>query len=225
LIYQSLTQYNSQIQNKLLPELIFYLLENNTRTRNYATEALQHVSNLAIIEKQLPNLINTLCAGLALDPHFANASLSALTKLSKDLHNLSPEYLYTFGQTILQFLKGERGTSSVYAALEILKVTISLLPEESMLKALQILSEEVKSWEIKKKQKFMMPIAQILQKQDGDMLLKMFGYWNTVVKQVQTMKTKKSSKKGKSQVRKKRKKNKREFIHLRGNSSTTKTES
>jgi len=199
LIFQQLPEYNPQIQNKFLPELIFYVLENNTKTRNIAIEALSHLSQLSISHNSLPDLLNTLCAGLALDSHFSNGSLTAITKLSKEFNKLPQDYLYTFSQTILQFIKGDRGTSSIHAALDIIKVIITLISDENKLKVLQTLSDEVKSWPVKKKQRFMMEVAEILRdsKQDGDLLVKMFGYWNIVVKQVQTMKTKKAAKKEK----------------------------
>jgi len=192
LLLSNLEQFNPEIHNKFLPELIYYLLENNAKTRTYAIDTLSHLSALAISQNALPTLINTLCAGLALDSHFSNGALSALTKLSKDFHKLPAEYLLSLIQTILHFIKGDRTSSSIYSALDIIKVIIPLLSQENILKALQSLSDEVKSWQIKKKQKFMMPIAEILRdsKQDGDQLLKMFGYWNIVVKQVQTMKKK-----------------------------------
>jgi len=91
-----------------------------------------------------------------------------------------------------------------------------ILSKDNIIKILQSLSEEVKTWQTKKKQKYMMNIAEILRdsKQDGEMLLIMFGYWNNVVKQVQTMKTKKAAKKEKNKlVRKERIKRENSYLY------------
>jgi len=206
-------KYNLEIHNKFLPEIILYLLVNNTKTRNSATEALLLLSKLAVKESQLPNFINTICAGLALDEHFSNASLIALTKITDIYQHLSPEYLFSFTQTISKFLKGNRPPSSVNAALQVLKSTISLLPDDKIVTVIQSLSEEVKLWNNRRRQKFIMLFAEILResKQDQESLMKWFGFWNIVVRKVQHINSKKAAKREKRKLENKEKK-KREYM-------------
>jgi len=102
---------------------------------------------------------------------------------------------------------------SVNAALQVLKATISLLPNDKIVNVIQSLSEEVKLWNNRRRQKFIMLFAEILResKQDQESLMKWFGFWNIVVRKVQHINSKKAAKREKRKLENKEKK-KREYM-------------
>jgi ribosomal RNA-processing protein 12 len=161
----------------VLPEVLLGLKEANEKTRSMSNELVVKMGFAAMKTSQLSSgasitqFVSTVLAGLAGSPHLMSATVTALTRLVYEFHDLLGSELVKNLLSNVTLLLRAKSREVVKAAMSFVKVIIGVLPTEELLPHLESLVPNLCDWRGNGKNHFRLKSRYIFEK-----LIRKVGY-------------------------------------------------
>ncbi len=151
--------------NAILPELIICVKAQHKKTCDEALAAAINLSRIMVSKAALMGLVKKLLAGLAgKSVEFRVGTIVLIGRLLYEHHEeLSPEFTMEVSNLIVILLK-ESDVKVVKAAMNYIKVLVSVLPKERVEGYIDVLANGLLVWTGKYKAEFRLKIRYILKK-------------------------------------------------------------